>query len=150
MKFSEVSVGQKFVFDFDKSVKDESYYYSYEKVAKNRVKCLSCPKTENSIGVISPFTCFYEDSICHLFEEKKEEKEMGYIVTSNGMSIGTAYDKETLTSLVRYVYLSCYVSHMLEESNYEQKGLEIEFCGFSTSYSFIEYTVYEIVEQYFD
>ena len=145
MKFSEVSIGQKFVFGFDKSQRDGSYYYSYEKVAKNRVKCLSCPKTENCVGDISPFTCFYEDSICHPLEEKKEEKEMGYIVTSNGMNIGTAFDRETLSSLVKYVYILCY-----EESNYEQKGLEVGFGGLTTSYSFIEYTIYEIVEQYFD
>jgi hypothetical protein len=69
IKFSEVKIGQKFVFDFDKSIKDGNYYYSYEKVGNKKVKCLSCPKTENCVGVISPFSMYYEDSLCHILEK---------------------------------------------------------------------------------
>lgn len=144
MKFSEVSVGQKFVFGFDKSQRDGSYYFSYEKVGKNKVKCLSCPKTENCVGTIFPFVSKIAD--CHVVEEKKEEKGMGYKITSNEMNIGTAYSKETFSSLVRLVYLSCYK----KEIGFDYKTLEVESGGLTTPFSFIEDTVYEIVEQYFD
>ena len=68
IKFSEVKIGQKFVFDFDKSVKDGSYHWSYEKVADNKVKCLIAPKTENNcIGRIESFGSFH--SLCHILED---------------------------------------------------------------------------------
>lgn len=147
MKFSEVVIGQKFVFNFDESVKDGNYYWSYEKVGNREVKCLTAPKTaKECIGNIYSFMVM--DELCNILEEsQKEEKKMnGYKITSNGMNIGTAYDKETLIALVRYVFLSCYYT----DNPLEQKGLEIEFGGFSTFYSFIDETVFDIVEQYFD
>jgi hypothetical protein len=67
IKFSEVKIGQKFVFGFDKSVKNDSYYYSYEKVGNNEVKCLTAPKTENCVGEIYPFGISLE--LCHILEE---------------------------------------------------------------------------------
>jgi hypothetical protein len=54
IKFSEVKIGQKFVFSFDMNRLGE-YYYSYEKVSDNQVKCLTCPKTENCVDKICPF-----------------------------------------------------------------------------------------------
>lgn len=50
VNFSQVKIGQKFVFDFDRSIKDGNYYYSYEKVGDNKIKCLTCPKTEKFVG----------------------------------------------------------------------------------------------------
>jgi hypothetical protein len=67
IKFSEVKIGQKFVFDFDKSVKDGNYYYSYEKVGVDSVKCISCPKTEKCIDLISIFRFF--DKKCFVIPE---------------------------------------------------------------------------------
>jgi hypothetical protein len=66
IKFSEVKIGQKFVFDFDMNCLGD-YYYSYEKVSDERVECISCPKTEKCIGVISPFKFF--DKECLILPE---------------------------------------------------------------------------------
>jgi len=140
VKFSEVKIGQKFVFDFDKSQKDGNYYYSYEKTGLTNVKCLTCPKTENVVGREDVFT--NQKSECHILEEKKEG---GYTITSNGMKIGTAYDGETFSSLVRLVYLSCYKG----EYGFENKTLEVEVMGVKYTHCFIDETVFQIVENYF-
>lgn len=54
--FNDVKIGQKFVFAFD--IKgDGKYYWSYEKVGNEKVKCISAPRTEKEelIGVVYDF-----------------------------------------------------------------------------------------------
>lgn len=45
--FKDVNIGERIVFLFDNNTN-----WKYEKVEANKVKCLSCPPTENCVGEI--------------------------------------------------------------------------------------------------
>jgi hypothetical protein len=145
IKFSEVKIGQKFVFGFDKSVKNDSYYYSYEKVGDKEVKCLTAPKTEkDSVGRIFQFRIMEE--LCNILEEPQKEEKMSVSVVCNGVDVGIAYDKNTLYSLLNYCYLVMYND---DNSAWSFKSVSLLSKGEWKSYSYVEYSISKILDIYF-